>query len=266
MVIKDIIQLLEKEGTWVNWDQTRDHLLHGDDSRTVKRIGVCWMLTNQALEKAIEHHLDFIITHENPFYMASTRPVTLAHQAACEKRRKLDEHHISVYRCHDVWDCIRESGVSDMWAKRLGFEFEERNISSYFHFANIQETSSEALSLHVADALVEDGQNGVWLYGRPDKKITRLAIGTGAATNVWAMLKEKPDAVIVSEDGVSTFSEGEYLIDHDISMILVSHAACEMAGIKELVNWLKDKTRLECVYLDSAYQVHSYTSKKQRFE
>ncbi len=261
MKVKDIIELLEKQGTWVNWDQTRDHLLHGDENRETKRIGVCWMLTNQALEEAIHQNLDFIISHENPFYMASTRPVTLAHRAALEKRRKLDEHGISVYRCHDVWDCIKDVGVSDMWAKRLGFNFEERNISSYFHFAEIDEMTAEELSLHTAKALAEDGQDGVWLYGRADKKIQRVAIGTGAATNVWAMLKEHPDAVIVSEDGVNTFSEGEYLIDHDISMILVAHSACEMAGIKELANWLKKETNLECVYLDSAYQVHSYTKR-----
>ncbi len=261
MKVKDVISLLEKEGTWVNWDQTRDHLLYGDEEREVKRAGVCWMLTNQALDEAVGLNLDFIITHENPFYMASTRPVTIAYQAAQEKRKKLDEHRISVYRCHDVWDCIKDVGVSDMWAKRLGFDFEERNISSYFHFADIEEMTAENLSLHVAESLAEDGQDGVWLYGRPDKKVKRLAIGTGAATNVWAMMKEKPDAVVVSEDGVNTFSEGQYLIDHDVSMILVAHSACEMAGIKELADWLKKETGLECLYLDSGYQIHSYTQR-----
>lgn len=259
MKVKEIIALLEKEGTWVNWDQTRDHLLHGNEENEVTRVGVCWMLTRQALQEAINQNIDFIISHENPFYMASTRPVTLAYEAAEEKRRILNENGISVYRCHDVWDCIKDVGVSDMWAKRLGYDFEERKITSYFHFANIEETTAEELSMHVAEALVQDGQNGVWLYGRPDKKIHRLAIGTGAATNVWAMLKENPDAVVVSEDGVSTFSEGEYLIDHDISMILVSHAACEMAGLKELTVWLNEKIEAECIYLDSSYQVHSYT-------
>ncbi len=259
MKVKEVIELLEKQGTWVNWDQTRDHLLHGLFEQEVHRIGVCWMLTNQALDEAIRSGVDFVISHENPFYMASTRPVTLAHHAANEKRKKLDEHGISVYRCHDVWDCIDEVGVSDMWAKRLGFDFETRKTGSYFHFANVDEMTAEELAQHTAGALVQDGQNGVWLYGRPDKKIRRLAIGTGAATNVWAMLKENPDAVIVSEDGVNTFSEGEYLIDHDISMILVAHSACEMAGLKEMVRWLNDRVDAECIYLDSAYQVHSYT-------
>lgn len=259
MIVKDVVRFLEEQGYWVNWDQTRDHLLHGSMEQQVHRIGVCWMLTNQALDEAIRLGVDFVISHENPFYMASTRPVTLAYEAAEAKRKKLTEHGMSVYRCHDVWDSLPEVGVSDMWAKLLGFDFEPRNVSSYFHYADIEEMDALDLAKHVAKALCSDGQNGTWLYGRKDKIIKRLAIGTGAATNVWAMLKEKPDAVIVSEDGVNTFSEGEYLIDHDISMILVAHSACEMAGIRELTKWLQKKVNVSCHYLDSAYQVHSVT-------
>ena len=258
MKVKDIIHLLEKEGTWVNWDQTRDHLLHGNENQEVQRVGVCWMLTNQALEEAIHQNVEFIISHENPFYMASTSPVSRALKAAEKKREIMDEHHISVYRCHDVWDCIEDVGVSDMWAKRLGFDFNKRK-SGYLHFAEIEPMSAQECSMHIAKALCEDGQNGVWLYGRPEKEIARLAIGTGAATDVWSMLKDNPDAVVVSEDGVNTFSEGQYLIDHDIAMIMVSHAACEMAGLKEMTKWLNEKIQIECIYLDSAYQVHSYT-------
>lgn len=256
MQVKEIIQILEKQGYWVNWDKTRDHLIHGDLSQSVNRIGVCWMATFQVIQEAQEKGIDFLITHENPFYMASTQPNTLALMAAERKKQLLSKLGISVYRCHDVWDCIENVGVSDMWANRLGFSFDKRQPGSYNHFAEIKPMTAIDLCTHVAHCLVEDGQNGAWLFGRKDKVIRRLAIGTGAATDVWSMLKEDVDAVIVSDDGVKTFSEGQYLLDHDKAMIMVSHAPSEIAGIKAMAVWLQSQVDVLVDYIDCGYEVN----------
>ena len=59
MQVKEIIQILEKQGYWVNWDKTRDHLIHGDLSQSVNRIGVCWMATFQVIQEAHQKGIDF---------------------------------------------------------------------------------------------------------------------------------------------------------------------------------------------------------------
>lgn len=42
MKVMDVIQLLEKEGTWIRSDfKTRDHLLHGSEDAQIHTVGVC---------------------------------------------------------------------------------------------------------------------------------------------------------------------------------------------------------------------------------
>ena len=54
MKIKDVIECLKNEGTWVRWNRcTRDRVLFGDDDQEVKKIGVCWVATNKVIEQAL---------------------------------------------------------------------------------------------------------------------------------------------------------------------------------------------------------------------
>lgn len=51
MKVMDVIQLLEKEGTWIRSDfKTRDHLLHGREDAQIHTVGVCWVATMQAIQ------------------------------------------------------------------------------------------------------------------------------------------------------------------------------------------------------------------------
>lgn len=175
MKICEVTALLEQEGTWVRRNmKTRDHLLFGDDQQEVGRIGICWVASKGAILAAVKQKVNFIITHENPFYQCSTQMHTAAIKAAEEKKRILQEHGISVYRCHDVWDCIKEYGVADQWAFRLGFKFEERIVSSYYQAASIPEMTAEALAHHVAKVLRQDGEQGVYMFGDPQKRFIEL--------------------------------------------------------------------------------------------
>lgn len=58
MKIKDVIECLKEEGTWVRWNRcTRDRVLFGDDDQEVKKIGVCWVATNKVIEQALKREL-----------------------------------------------------------------------------------------------------------------------------------------------------------------------------------------------------------------
>ena len=66
MKIKDVIECLKDEGTWVRWNRcTRDRVLFGDDDQEVKKIGVCWVATNKVIEQALEKGINFIISHSS---------------------------------------------------------------------------------------------------------------------------------------------------------------------------------------------------------
>ena len=70
MAIRDIIDLLESQGEWVNRSCTRDRILFGDDQTEISKVITCWVATNKVIQYAIEHDIHFIISHENPFYLA----------------------------------------------------------------------------------------------------------------------------------------------------------------------------------------------------
>lgn len=262
MRIKDITTMLEKEGTWVSRDiVTRDHILFGSDETEVTKIGVCWVATKKVILEAIKQGIHFIISHENPFYQCSTRMNTAAIISAEEKKKLLKEHDITVYRCHDVWDLIPEAGVADQWAKRLGFAFEKRVISSFYQAADITPMTTRALALHTANVLKQDGQQGVYLFGDSDKIVQRIAIGTGAATNIYQMLGFDPDAVIVSDDGINNYDAAQFAIDQNIPMIVVNHSCCEVAGIKAMAAYLNRRLpEVRSYYLDAGYHVSYFSA------
>ena len=256
MKIQHILDTINTDAFWINFNETRDIVLCGSADKDITKVGVCWVATNKVIDQAIEKKIPFIISHENPFYHMTTSPKRLAHISAERKKARLEEHGITVYRCHDLWDMIPEVGVADLWAKRLGFDF-QRKTDSYIQHATIPETTVRQLATHVAKSLCEDGENGVYIFGNPEKKVTELGMGTGAATDIFKMLDLAPcDACIVADDGISNFYQAQYAIDNDLPLIVVNHSCCEIAGIKSMQKYIaKLFPELEVSYLEEGYTV-----------
>lgn len=141
--ISEIISLLEAGGTWVDWSQTRDYLLHGSGAGEVDAVGVCWVATMPVIREAVQ----------------------------------------------------------------------------------------------------------------------RLAIGTGAATDLFQMLPHSPDAVVAADDGILTFYQGQFAVDQDLPMVIVNHACCETCGIRSMADYLRERfPGLSVSYLDHGMEFHYYPS------
>ena len=256
MQIKHIIQSLEEKGKWVNWKMTRDHVLFGDETMDVDKIGVCWIADMHAIQEAINQDIHFIITHENPFYLDSTKPLTRILEATKKKQDLLKKYNICIYRCHDVWDYFPKYGVADTWAEILELPFEERvNVKQPFHFANIDMGAKE-LAKYIAERIKKYGENGVTIVGNPEQRVTRLGIGVGACTSVYDMLDNGADCCLVSDDGFRSWAEAQYMLDMGYPMLIVSHGISEIPGLMNLVEYLK-KSYKNVVYLNDKY---TYTS------
>ena len=168
----------------------------------------------------------------------------------------LDEGDITVYRCHDVWDMMPLYGVADTWAHDIGFDFEERVINSYNSYANLDNMTLHDVAKRIANALKPYEEDGVVVYGDLNRIVHRIAIGTGAATNIFSMLKENPDVVVASDDGVTNWIAVQWCIDNDMPLILVNHASCEIGGLKNMVNYFHSVLpELETEYLYEGYKV-----------
>lgn len=258
MNILKIIEHLESKGTWVDWTQTRDCVIFGEADQDIQHLGVCWVATQQVILQAIEKGIHFIISHENPFYHMSTSLPTMVRESVVRKQQLLKQHDICLYRCHDVWDKIPDVGVRDVWAKRLGFSC-ERNLNSYIQHAVIEPIKVEKLAKHIAHALHQDGEQGVYVFGDTQKVVTRIGLGTGAATNIFEMLQQPCDALIACDDGINNYYQGQYAIDNGLPMIVVNHAGCEIAGLKSMAVYLQQQfPQICCEYLKEGYDIRYY--------
>ena len=262
MKIQEIINHLTQQGTWVNWNKTRDVILTGCTEREVDSVGVCWVATREVLQQAKDLGIHFIISHENMLYEESTSPYKAIYEARNEKLSFCRENDITVYRCHDVWDMMPVYGVSDVWARDIGISFEPGVVSSYNRYAVVDLTVEE-IAQKVADAVKKYGQDGVQVVGDLNRRITRMAMGTGAATNVFSMLHYQPELVIVSEDGINSWIAMQYCIDHNIAIVICNHAACEIGGLKEMAVYLKQVfPHLEVTHLYEGYHLYTVQGKQ----
>ena len=95
LYIDKIIEEIKKEATWVDYSQTRDVILTGDN-KEVNKIGVCWVATKEALEEAKKQDIHFIIDHENFLYLEHTHMWQGYFQARQDKIKFCKENDMSV--------------------------------------------------------------------------------------------------------------------------------------------------------------------------
>lgn len=238
MTIRDIIDLLESQGEWVNRSCTRDRILFGEDQTEISKVITCWVATNKVIQYAIEHDIHFIISHENPFYLASTTLPTLIYRAQKEKEALLKENNITIYRCHDLWDVYPKYGIRDSWANTLDLNFEELHDHSYYRYTNDINMTVEECAQHIINRIKLYHQQGIEIIGDKTQIIHRLGIGTGACTDVFEMYEEGADACLVSDDGVSNWIGVQWAVDHDIPLIVINHMTCEAPGMEPMVEYL----------------------------
>lgn len=261
MKAQEIIDVLNQDRSWVNFDQTRDVVLFGDPQQEISNVGVCWVATMSVIQTAIDLGINFIISHENCFYEESTAQRKAIREARFLKMELLKQHGICVYRCHDVWDKMPEYGVSDAWSNIIDLPFEPRNVASFNSFAHFEPLSAQQIASKIANGIQPFGQDSVTLLGNPDQMVTSLAIGTGAATDVFSMIKEGAECVVVSDDGKNNWVAGQYCVDFKIPMIIVHHPSCENPGIMKMAEYLKSKfPQIQTNYIDSGFEFHTIVS------
>ena len=221
----DVHGYLRSLGTdWVDSTHTVDTFKAGSPDMSVKGIAVGWMSYFDSLRRAFELGCNLFITHEPTYYDHRDKDQSVFEfETARRKKEFIEEHNLSVIRCHDVWDQYLKLGIPDSWGSFLGF----RNCVLTRNFYRVYElpaTKAIQLARHVAGKIVKLGQEGVQLVGPADKTVSRVAIGTGAITPFRLMIKElRPDIIIATDDGISYWRDAALAIDMDFPMIVVNH-------------------------------------------
>jgi len=239
----DVHNYLRSLGTdWVDSKRTVDTFKAGSPDMPVKGIAVGWMSYFNSLRRAVELDCNLFITHEPTYYDHRDKDQSVFEfETARKKKEFIEEHDLSVIRCHDVWDQYPDLGIPDSWGSFLGF----KNCVLRRNFYRVYELPAvEAIHLarHVAGKIATLGQRGVQLVGPADKTVSRVAIGTGAITPFRFMVKElKADIIIATDDGISYWRDAALAIDMDFPMIVVNHPCSEEFGMKNLAVHLSER-------------------------
>jgi hypothetical protein len=74
-----------------------------------------------------------------------------------------------------------------------------------------------------------------------NKRISRLALGTGAITNYREMYSMGADALLVTDDGTKFVEYSQWSLDSDVPLIIVSHPTAEEPGMRTLARYIQEK-------------------------
>ena len=226
--------------TWVDWDRTVDQFMHGGPDVDVKGIAVTWLATDAVLRKAAQLGRNFVVAHEGMFYptFAGFESEERHHD---HKRRLIDDLGITVMRCHDTWDRMPEFGIPDVWADFLGFSSEPRAVDSFYKICLVDGMTVQDVAEAVLAKVKPLAQMVVNVMGNLEKRVSRLAVGTGAITRLPAMHELGADVILATDDGTHTTNSGLWSLDLDIPVLIVSHATAELPGMMALADYIRGR-------------------------
>lgn len=240
---KDVHEhLLSLNGGWVDPNDTVDRFIVGDPETEIKGIAVGWMSYTWALEKAVSMGCNLFVTHEPTFYNHPDHHLEehFQHEGVRKKLQLIEEHHMTILRCHDVWDQLPEIGIPDSWAKFLGYQ-KPIGGEGYFRVYDGGGKPAGEIAQSIANCIRDLGQESVQLVGPANKQVSRICLGTGAMTPFNTYLeKYQADFGICTDDGMFHCFQGALAIDLNIPMVVVNHAVSEEPGVINLANYLQN--------------------------
>jgi len=245
MICEDIHKYFKSVGSWVDWNHTTDSFKAGDRTKEINKVAVSWKVNRLTLEKAVQWGADLFISHESIAVRAINESKEQDAYFALPSEKKLferiDSVNLTVYRCHDFWDAYPGSGVRDAWADGL-FGLNTSCSDSYPHrVLEIAPMNLRDLAESILCKIKPLGQNGLLLTGDPDRIITKIGLGTGAATEPLKMIELGAEAGILTDDYYLFVCMGEHMQDLSFPTIIVNHGVSEEWGIKNLAVFIEEK-------------------------
>jgi len=251
------------DGGWVDWENTVDDFKSGSPEVKIEGIAISWISTLDALKQALELNCNVFVTHEPTFYNhfdytkipegkrawglegVSKNQESRVLNAIQRKLKFIQDNKITILRNHDLWDKMPEIGIASGWASLLGLKNLVLTGGEGLHkIFDVSGRTAGEIAQQVAKKASVLGQMSVPFIGDPEMPVTRLAIGTGMASNFKYFLDEYGvDIAICCDDGFLHWSDGALAQDMEIPIILANHAVTEIPGMNMLAEHLKDRFR-----------------------
>lgn len=213
---------------------TVDTVKAGDPSVVVTGIATTFLDTMEVLREANRRGANLVITHEPTFYNHLDDTTFFANDPEYrEKLSFIQEHHMVVFRLHDIVHIASPDRIQTGVIEELGWrEYKTGDDPARF---TIPKTTLLVLS---RDLMKKFDAKTLRVVGDPNLQITRIALVPGAAGLQKQVLALRRDDVEVLVAGESAEWEGvEYVRDavaqdRHKALILLGHEVSEEAGMK----------------------------------
>ncbi len=246
----DILQFILKEGeAWIDLEDTVDRVTHGSGQREIQKAGVAWMPTMRVIQRAADAGCQLLVVHEPIIWNhrdLDSKSVDPTRSAM--KRKFLDDHNITVVRCHDLWDRYPERGVCDYWPKLLGFNsYTKKPYSDGTQFALCElpkGTTLQAVGQQIAQKTARYGQQFIPMVGDPNMPVEKLMLNVGAwGSNAQLMAEARDEfgAQAVAATEISWWRDAGWALDTGFGLLQVNHGVSECATIESLYHFLKEQ-------------------------
>ncbi len=220
---------------------TVDTIKAGDPETQVTGIATTFMDTMDVLQRAAAAGKNLIITHEPTFYNHLDKtddfvndPVYLA------KAKFIQDHHMVVFRFHDLWHKRRPDGILAGMVTAL-------NWGKYQSAENPQRFTMPAVTLEEFAADTRDRLHirTMRIIGNPDLQVRRIALLPGAAgTPAQLSAFREPDTDVLVIGETREWETVPYVQDAVAqgmkkALIILGHVPSEEQGMNECARWIK---------------------------
>ena len=251
----EIHEWLMAQGGWVDRERMIDRILHGAPDRPISACAVAWMGTTRVIRRAIEAGCDGLLVHEPIFWTHRDDDENIFDPVEADKKRALlDEHGITVIRCHDLWDRYPRIGVVESWAACLGFDRITRHEFIYPEPARLPmpyaiahlpagTTLTDAVT-QIANRTRHLGQQHVAAIGDPQRPLERLALNVGAWGShamYWVAARDEHGAQGAVATEFVWWRDASWALDTGFALIHANHGVSECYAIEKLCDFVKDR-------------------------
>ncbi len=215
--------------TQEEWDN--NGMLVGDMNAEVKKAVVVLDIDLWAVEEAEKLGANLIISH-HPVIFTAMKSFTKGSVAF-----ELASRSINAICCHTPLD-IADGGTNDALAKLLGFKV-YKGEDPILRFADIEETTAEKLSKHIAGVL-----KAAVRYTDGGKTIKKVAICTGGGASFLHSIGDA-DAFITGEAkhnnfldaqamGITLITAGHYETEIPVIPVIAERLSAQFSDIKTI--------------------------------
>lgn len=233
-------------------EPSTDHIIFGNPSAPIGKIGTCWQAYSSTIRKAAELKVNTLVVHEPVFYThdelsgkntaygwQETANETYQRQILA-KKALLIEHGISVIRSHDVPDSLPGFGIPFAWGRQLGFENGSLVRSKkYYNVYEIEPRKASEVAEQIAKRVKPIDQAGVAFWGDPDRIVRSVGVGTGCYCTPIAYMELGAEMYVAVDDTIRNWVETSFALDTGLPLVQVNHGTSEEAGVRELSAFLR---------------------------